>query len=154
MPKLRYKSLRISPNELTIIRHADRIATEYYRQGNNMTLRGIYYKFVARDLFPEDRRWTQIPGTNKWRRDPDGTKNAEPNYKWLGALVTKGRLMGLIDWLMIVDSTRYLRKEPTWESPADIIDACAGQFKVDLWEDQPYRVEVWIEKDAQLTFFE
>jgi len=35
-----------------------------------------------------------------------------------------------------------------WESPAEIIATCAEQFRLDKWEEQSYRVEVWIEKDA------
>ena len=39
-------------------------------------------------------------------------------------------------------------------NPADIVDACARQFRVDKWAGQPRRVEVWIEKDALVGVIE
>jgi hypothetical protein len=74
--------------------------------------------------------------------------NQDREYKRLGGIINDARLAGLIDWDAIEDRTRYLRKQSAWEKPADIIKACADQFHVDLWKDQPYRVEVWVEKDA------
>lgn len=55
---------------------------------------------------------------------------------------------GYIDWDAIEDRTRNLRALSHWTSPAEIIEAAARSFRIDLWERQPCRVEVWIEKDA------
>lgn len=41
-----------------------------------------------------------------------------------------------------------------WKDPSSIIDACAQQYKLDLWEDQYYRPEVWVEKEALLSVVE
>jgi hypothetical protein len=149
MPYIAYTDGRFRDGSLAIIAEADRICLEYARQGYNLTLRGLFYQFVARDLFPEERRFRQVGG-NRWVRDPDGTKNAEPNYKWLGGLVNDGRLAGLIDWDHISDRTRQLTQLPTWRSPADIIDAVAAQYREDVHADQPSYLEVWVEKDALL----
>jgi hypothetical protein len=35
-----------------------------------------------------------------------------------------------------------------WEHPREIVEACARQFAIDKWEDQPAHVEVMAEKDA------
>jgi hypothetical protein len=152
VPKIRYQDKNFQPETLAIIEACDAIVREYQAQGFLLTLRQIYYKFVARDLFPEDRRW-RWTGT-KWVRDPNGTKNAEPNYKWLGSIVNDGRLAGLLDWSAIEDRTRELEKLSHFESPSDIVEACAEQFHVDLWIDQKYRPEVWIEKDALVGIIE
>ncbi len=37
-----------------------------------------------------------------------------------------------------------------WEDPESIISASTDQYRHDRWKGQPYRPEVWIEKDALL----
>ncbi len=111
-----------------------------------MTLRQLYYQFVARDLFPEDRRWTWTG--SRWKRDPNGTKNAEPNYKWTGTFINNGRLAGLVDWNSIVDRTRRHEANAHWDSPADILNDSADQYAIDTRANQDDYLEVWVEKDA------
>src|SRR5262249_33779053 len=53
-----------------------------------------------------------------------------------------------IDWNYIVDRTRNLRDLPAWDDPMDVIDAVAQQYRTKRWANQPYYVEVWVEKDA------
>ena len=146
--KIKYKDLRMGDALLDMVDKVNEIVVEYQAQGFRLTLRQIYYKFVARDLFPDDRRWRRVEETNKWVRDPNGKKNAEPNYKWLGGIVNDGRLAGLIDWSAVEDRTRELQSLSRWTSPGEIVAATAQQFHVDLWEGQVFRPEVWIEKDA------
>ncbi len=105
---------------------ANVIITEYQQQGFKLTLRQLYYQFVARGLLD----------------------NTQREYKNLGNLISKARLAGLIDWNAIEDRTRNLASQPTWDSPSEIVAACADQFKLDIWEGQEYRPEVWIEKEA------
>jgi hypothetical protein len=154
MPKITYTEKRFNAEAEATIEQANKIIEDYKAQGYDLTLRQIYYQFVGHDLFPDDRRWTQNPSTGKWLRDPNGTKNAEPNYKWLGEIINDGRLAGLIDWEAIVDRTRNLRSSSHWDSPKDIVEACAKQFRIDKWARQPTRVEVWIEKDALIGVIE
>jgi len=154
MPKIKYKDIRLRGAALSLIEQSNEILERYADAGYDMTLRQLYYQFVAADLFPDDRTWSQVSGTNKWIRDPNGTKNAEPNYKWLGDVVTDGRLAGLIDWNYLVDRTRNLRSIGHWDSPSSIMKAVADQYAVDKWADQPYRPEVWIEKEALSGVFE
>lgn len=153
MPKICYSTaaltrLQKNPVRLAAVHHASTIITSHQKQGFDLTLRQIYYKFVAKDLFPDDMTWVQVPGSNKWVKHPQGTKNAEPNYKWLGAIVTDARMAGLMDWEAIVDRTRYLRDLSHWDSPAAIVKGTAAEFRVAKWKTQPYHLEVWIEKDA------
>ena len=108
------------------------IIDEYADQGLSLTLRQLYYQFVARGLIPND----------------------DKEYKKLGDAVSDGRYLGRISWRAIEDRTRFLRGNPHWDHPSDILFGAASQFRYDLWESQPERIEVWIEKDALLGVIE
>jgi len=153
MPLVSYTDKKFSLSSQEIIVQSSSIIEEYSKQGFFLTLRQLYYQFVSRDLFPEDRRWSWI--NNKWVKDRfDGTKNADPNYKWLGGIINDARLAGYIDWNAILDRTRELKSTSHWSSPASMVETCVEQFSIDKWEDQPCRVEVWIEKDALVGVIE
>lgn len=137
---------RFQEQSLILIHMANQIIDEYRKQGFILTLRQLYYQFVARDEFPDDRRWRWTGA--KWVRDPDGTKNAQPNYKWLGSLINDGRLAGYIDWDAIEDRTRNLEKNLHLDNPKSAIQLIRDQYGIDMWENQDQRVEVWIEKEA------
>lgn len=115
-----------------IIQIADQIIHEYQEMGFQLTLRQLYYQFVARDILP----------------------NKQTEYKRLGSIINDARLAGLLDWDAIEDRTRNVRSTPTWENPADIITGCANGYAIDLWERQDWRPEVWIEKDALVGVIE
>jgi hypothetical protein len=149
MPRIAYISKDFSAQSLEIIERSNAICAEFQRQGINLTLRGLYYRLVARDLFPDSRRWRKVD-TGRWVRDEDGTKNADPNYKWLGDIINDARLAGLVDWNYLEDVTRNLRSLAHWDDPESIMDSVASQYRIDRWAVQPRHVEVWIEKDALL----
>jgi len=132
MPKIVYKEFKFRAATMTMIEKANEIIAEYAAQGFDLTLRQLYYQFVSRDLIP----------------------NTQKDYKNLGGIINDARLAGMIDWNAIVDRTRELRALPHWTGPQEIIKGCAEQFNVDRWKDQPYRPEVWIEKDALVGVFE
>lgn len=137
---------RFSESNLSMIVTINGILDEYEKQGFRLSLRQLFYQFVARDFFPEYRRykWTG----SKWIRDLDGTKNATPNYKWLGTIVTDARQAGLVDWAMIEDRNRETIAPPHWKDPAEIVNAAASQFRIDKWEKQEFHIEIMVEKDA------
>jgi hypothetical protein len=95
-------------------------------------LRQLFYQFVARSLID----------------------NRQSEYKRLGDVIKNGRRCGLIDWDAIEDRTRNMRRRPSWDSPAGIVAAAAGQYREDLGRGQDFRPEVWIEKDALLGVIE
>ena len=147
MPKICYKPSRFSSKAMDIITKANAIIEEYTKQGYNLTLRQLYYQFVARDLFPDD--WLMSYVGSKWVKDLDkGTKNNGPNYTKLQGLISEARTAGLVDWLAIVDRTRGMVKNNHWTKPSEIIKSAADNYAVDKWFNQPYYVEVWVEKDA------
>lgn len=130
--KIAYIEKRFGAKTSALIRNANEIIAEYEAQGFELTLRQLYYQFVARDLIP----------------------NTQREYKNLGAIINDARLAGLISWAAIVDRTRNLQGNSHWEGPAEIVEACAKQFQIDKWADQKNRVEVWIEKDALVGVIE
>lgn len=126
MPKITYNSKKFRSRTLRIIATANEIIEEYVAQGYKLTLRQLYYQMVARGYIP----------------------NNERSYKNFGSIIDDGRLAGMIDWDYIVDRTRNLRQNSHWRSPAEIMRSAANSFQIDKWAKQPYRCEVWIEKDA------
>ena len=152
MPLICYRSKTFTAAHQSIIKNANKLLKYYASKGWNPTLRQIYYQFVSKNLFPENRKWSWTG--RKWVKDDEGTKNATPNYKWLCGIINDARLAGLIDWKSLVDITRELKQQPRWNSPVDILESCAAQFRFDKWAKQDYRPEVWIEKDALLSVIE
>lgn len=112
--------------------HADIIATAtsicrgLRAAGYDITLRQLYYRFVAAGKLP----------------------NTQKEYKRLGGILNRARMAGLFDWNYLIDRTRNLSVMPHWSNPSAIIEASARSFAVDKWSDQPRRVEVWVEKEA------
>jgi len=123
---IEYVSKKFSSSSLEIIEYANRIIDEYNDEGYKLTLRQLYYQFVARDILPNSMR----------------------SYKRLGSIINDARLAGMVSWTAIEDRTRNLQSLSTWNTPADILKSAAHSYREDLWETQAYRPEVWIEKEA------
>ncbi len=151
MPFIAYKSINFNETQQKIIEDANSIIDEFRQQGYEISLRFVYYKFIARDLFPES--WIDEAYNIKNGLDPK-TKNTVKNYDKLGCIINDGRLAGLIDWNSLVDRLRTLEELRHWEDPSEILRDDAKEFNIDLWKDQTYRPEVWIEKDALMSIFQ
>ncbi len=121
-----YVSKRFTARSQELIEWANEIIEEYAEQGFDLTLRQLYYQFVARDLLD----------------------NTDREYKRLGSVVSDARLAGLIDWNAIKDRTRKLEELSHWDSPEEIIVGAMQSYRRDHWANQKYRPEVFIEKDA------
>jgi hypothetical protein len=136
--KTAYEGRSFTDAGRAVVQTAEQICADYDRQGYQLTLRQLYYRIIAGDLFPESRR------------DPElGTKNTERNYKWLGGLVSDGRIAGMIDWAHITDRGRIQEQRDTgWDSPEDILRGAAQGYRITHWDGQPEYIEVWVEKDA------
>ena len=126
MPKETYIEKKFHPKTEKIIIQVNEIIDEYAADGLTLTLRQLYYQFVARGFIA----------------------NKQEEYGRLGVVVNNGRLAGLIDWNAIEDRTRNLKGLSHWENPGEIIRAAAEGFQIDHWEGQKIQPEVWIEKEA------
>jgi len=127
-----YCDMNFRDKTLAIIETANKIVNEYKADGYDLTLRQLYYQFVARDIIP----------------------NKQSEYNKLGTAINNGRLAGLIDWDSIVDRTRKHEANPHWDSPAGIIEDSATQYAIDTRADQNDYLEVWVEKDALVGVIE
>ena len=126
MPLIQYITKRLQRKTRERVAQANEIIHEYMAAGYDLTLRQLYYQFVARDLIP----------------------NTMEEYDRLGRMVSDARLLGLIDWNAITDRTRNPHRNSFWRSPNSLLDGAVGGFRIDRWADQDVRVEVWVEKEA------
>lgn len=126
MTLITYVPKRFTAEHLAVVGQAVAIIDEYHRQGFRLTLRQLYYQFVARDFIPNNLK----------------------SYKRLGKIIVDARLAGMVSWTAIEDRTRSLRGVSHWDDPKDIIEASASGYSLDKWFEQDTRVEVWMEKDA------
>lgn len=126
MSRIAYEEWNPSPRSLSIIQIANQICAEYRAQGYDLTLRQLYYQFVARDYLPNNQR----------------------SYKSLGTTIDRARKAGMLDWAYIIDRTRNLMGFNTVEDPAELIAEQQHHYHIDLWQGQEERVEVWVEKEA------
>lgn len=126
MPRIPYITKNFSQPVREALRVANDIIEEYTAAGYSLTLRQLYYQFVARDLLP----------------------NTQRSYKNLGNWINEGRLAGLVDWDAIEDRTRNIKSNNHWDDPAGLLDWAADGYGFDTWKDQENRVEIWVEKEA------
>lgn len=132
MPKIQYEDKQFTSKTQAVIEQAESIVQTYRAQGYSLTLRQLYYQFVARALIP----------------------NTEQSYKRLGNIISDARRAGLIDWSAIEDRTRFIRELSSWSDPREILGSARDSYHRDLWDNQDTRVEVWIEKDALVGVIE
>lgn len=124
--KIKYKNWNPRPEALQLIEYAEDIIQEYEGNGYTLTLRQLYYQFVARDLI----------------------ENSERSYKNIGVMITKARMAGMISWTSIEDRNRHFNGFWTDEDEINAIRDLPNYIRFDRWERQPYYVEVWVEKEA------
>lgn len=127
-----YENKNFRKERLARISVANEICEEYAAQGLVLTLRQLYYQHVARDLI----------------------RNEQREYDKLGELCSDARMAGLMDWDHLIDRTRNLQTQRTWETPQKAMQDMAERYLRDLWAPQKRRVEVWIEKDAAIGVVE
>lgn len=113
---------------MAYIGHANAILEEYESKGHVMTLRQLYYQMVARGL--------------------TGGENTKALYDRIGNALNVGRLQGLVSWTALEDRGRNLQGLNTYDSIGALLKTAKADYRRDLWIEQPWRPEVWVEKDA------
>ncbi len=121
-----YVPKKFGPDRLELIGRINSLIEKYEAQGLSMTLRQIHYQFVI----------------NNW------APNTGRTYNQIKSALNDGRLAGLISWTAIEDGQRALQGFRTYEGTAQALRGIASGYKRDLWADQNYRCEVWVEKFA------
>jgi hypothetical protein len=121
-----YIPRKFQAKTLAMIAHANGIIEEYVKAGFKLTLRQLYYQFVARDLFA----------------------NTGKNYGLLKRTMQDARNAGESDWYAMEDRSRRVNSYAAWVSPKDFISSEIEFYAEDLWDGQRFCPEVWVEKDA------
>ena len=124
---IRYKDLRFNQATLDTMGQANAVIDQYRKAGHDLTLRQLYYRMVATGLLKT---------------------NTKQQYERLGDIMTNGRLAGLVSWDALEDRGRNLMGLNTETDIGSAIKKMRRKYKLDLWEDQPCRVEVWVEKQS------
>lgn len=124
--KQTFKSIHLSQANRDRLHQINEILEDYHKQGYVLTLRQLYYQLVSSDVIP----------------------NKSSEYNKLSFLLKEGRMGGYVDWDAIEDRLRHPDKPAAWDSPAQILQACANQYRRDRMEGQENYIEVWVEKDA------
>lgn len=127
-----YVDFRFHSATLKLIEKINATIRRYQQMGFKLTVRQLYYQLVTENIIP----------------------NEEKSYKHVTKVVNDGRLAGLIDWDMIEDRTRSFISRTRWENPSQILEAAAGSFHMDRWENQDYRVFCIVEKEALTNVLE
>lgn len=107
-----------------------------------MTLRQLYYRFVAMDLI----------------------ENKQSQYQYLGEAIKEARIEGSIPWDSVEDRTRstdagdyndgeYVDPDDRFEENLRWFKNTPENYHRPKWEDQRNYVEVWVEKEALAGVF-
>ena len=126
-----------------VLQHAIDIANEYRRAGLSLTVRQMYYQFVARGLLPSGQRV----------------------YKRIVNILAKARYDGRFGLDIIEDRTRtlhegaFVRNDCDHEAAMPRAERWIRQMPSlllarDRWYGQPVHVSVWVEKEALAGIFE
>lgn len=117
-----------------LIRRCDEILTQYWRGGEGfaLTLRQLFYKLVVENA----------------------VANTPKAYESLGDVMTDARYAGMIDWDHIIDRSRGMIDWVYHDGEQAAIGALARELNINKWETQPFRVEIWLEKDAAIGTIE
>lgn len=130
--KIAYKFKKFSEAHQEIIDKANEILDDYSDQGYRLSLRQLYYQFVAKAII----------------------ENTERSYKRLGNIITDARMAGQVSWNAIEDRGRSCYAHHPQPDPTAVLDGVEFGYSEDFWEDQEYYVEVWVEKDALSSVIE
>ena len=104
-------------------------AVNILEQENPMTIRQLFYRLVS------------VAEIENCLRD----------YQRVSIAMTKAREDGRVPYEWIVDRSRATYSSGGWtnlHALGDVLERALVNYRRDYWQDQPYYVEVWCEKDA------
>ena len=114
------------------------IAESMFKRYGPITLRQLYYQLVSRNIITNDPQ----------------------SYNNFKTRMAKARELGLIEYDIFEDRSRHTIVPSALSRHTDVesyvrsrVERSLAAPTLDVWEDQPYYVEVWIEKDALVRLF-
>ncbi|OAM91779.1 hypothetical protein OH491_24845 [Termitidicoccus mucosus] len=124
--KEKFIDREFTPRTLKIIRQADAITQDYEAQGYDLSVRQLFYQFVARNILA----------------------NTQHNYNNLASVISDARMAGLISWGCIKDRNRITRTVSAFETTAHFLQAANETYRKNKWRNQANHIEVFVEKQA------
>ena len=73
---------------------------------------------------------------------------AESDYDKVQRALVNMRRLGRVPYGWIVDGTRWMHKPTSYSSLEQALRRCAESYRRSVWDDQPVRVEHWLEKQG------
>jgi len=121
-----FTDYQLNNKSLMVLNLAKSVIKGFHKLGYALTLRQLFYQLVSMGEIP----------------------NSLNEYRKLGRILTKGRMMGEIDWDSIEDRTRIPRIPYFVRDPDHAIEDTISQYRLDRQLNQDFYLEVWSEKDA------
>ncbi len=135
MPLIAYRKYNPRKGAKLVIDRANEILEISRQDGFGvMTLRQLYYQFVARN-------WIVNEATGK-------PENTLQQYKKLGRIISDAREGGLLDWFAIEDGQRNSFHFHDCPTPQQLLEDIEYGLKINPWHDQDVYVETWVEKQS------
>jgi len=99
---------------------------------NPMTVRQVYYQLISRQVIENNRS----------------------QYQAVSNALVWARQEGFIPWVWIEDRLRRPRAVSMWDDLGNFGNDVLSAYRRNVWTNQPYYLEVWLEKDALSGIFE
>lgn len=113
----------MNSTNISLIQKMNQIISEYEAR---ITVRQLYYQLVSRGFI----------------------ENSIKAYKNMDRVLTIARKEGTINPFALVDRSKPLIKQPSWNGLKEFVETVRESYKRTVWDSQPEYVEVWVEKDA------
>src|SRR5207248_2998764 len=88
-----------------------------------ITIRHLFYRLESQGLIPK----------------------TEAAYKSLTKHLAKWRRAGFIAWDAFADNTRWKYGQTGFDTLGDALETTVQTYRKNLWRDQPFYVEIWVE---------
>ena len=124
--KEKFNERKFNDRSLAMIERANEIIEEYARNGYDLSVRQLHYRFVSKNIYI----------------------NTPENYQALQTIVSEGRIAGLIDWDAIKDRGRVTHKLTAFDNLKVFLQRLNNDYRRSKWKNQDNYVEVMVEKQA------
>lgn len=141
--KEKFITKRFSDAQMAMLHQSALIIEDFLEDGIDLTLRQLYYRLFKGGHFPES-----------WFDEEAGSTNNDKSYAKLKTLIGDARLSGIVDWDHIEDLERPLLSNPHWDNMNDFVMGAAPQYRIDLWANQPVRLECMVEKRGHIPIIQ
>lgn len=119
-----YEPKRFTKEHTALIERINAIIQPYEARGQRVSVRQIYYQLVQMNII----------------------RNRATEYQRMVGIMTDARMAGVMSWTAFEDRNRSLKGINSVDGPPQAIARMMRRYALDLWANQDWRPEVWIEK--------